>query len=329
MGLIRIGDSWVTLTDILGSEDAFGDMDFKVAGTTDFITALQLDTKISGIPASVLADALRQAYEARLDILDVMAATLMEPRQEVRSTAPKIVTFEIPLDKIGEVIGPKGKMINSIQAETGTDISVDDDGDVGIVFIASTSQDAVTEAERQINLLLNPPSAEVGASYQGRVVNITKFGAFINILPGRDGLLHISKIGGSQRIARVEDVLSLGDEIEVIVEDIDPSGRISLLPSSATDTVTSNTQTADSSSKTAPATSQSRAPATSQSRKGHNAVKGKEHSSARSRNTSELQFMSFEDAFDAELRKEFGDLGPQPPRTRHSRSNRRSRSGRR
>ena len=232
MGLVHADGEWVTLTDILGAEDAFGDMDFKVAGTTDFITALQLDTKISGIPASVLAAALRQARDARLDILDAMAATIIEPRPEVRETAPKVVTFEIPVDKIGEVIGPKGKVINAIQSETGADISVDDDGAVGIVAIASTDRDAVLEAERQIKLILDPPTAEVGATYRGRVVNITNFGAFVNILPGRDGLVHISKLGRGRRIDRVEDVLELGEEIEVVVEDVDPNGKISLLPKS-------------------------------------------------------------------------------------------------
>jgi len=229
MGLIHADGEYVTLTDILGAEDAFGDMDFKVAGTTDFVTALQLDTKISGIPAGVLAAALHQAREARLDILDVMAAEIAEPRDEVRDTAPKIVSFEIPVDKIGEVIGPKGKVINAIQAETGADISVDDDGMVGVVAIASPDKGAVSEAERQIRLILDPPTAEVGEAYTGRVVNITKFGAFVNILPGRDGLVHISKLGG-RRIERVEDVLDLGDEIEVVVDDVDPNGKISLLP---------------------------------------------------------------------------------------------------
>ena len=232
MGLVHADGAWVTLTDILGAEDAFGDMDFKVAGTTDFITALQLDTKISGIPASVLADALQQARAARLDILDAMAETIIEPRPEVRDTAPKISSFEIPVEKIGEVIGPKGKVINAIQAETGADISVDDDGAVGIVAIASTDRGAVLEAERQIKLILDPPTADVGATYRGRVVNITKFGAFVNILPGRDGLVHISKLGGGRRIDRVEDVLELGEEIEVVVEDVDPNGKISLIPKS-------------------------------------------------------------------------------------------------
>jgi polyribonucleotide nucleotidyltransferase len=220
MGLVHAEGEYVTLTDILGAEDAFGDMDFKVAGTTDFVTALQLDTKISGIPANVLASALAQAKEARLDILDVMAEAIAEPRPEVRDTAPKIESFEIPIDKIGEVIGPKGKVINTIQQETGADISVDDDGMVGIVAIASTDNAKVAEAKRQIELILDPPTAEVGAEYAGRVVNITKFGAFVNILPGRDGLLHISKIGGSKRIDKVEDVLELGQEVQVVVEDV-------------------------------------------------------------------------------------------------------------
>ena len=228
MGLVYAEGKYTTLTDILGAEDAFGDMDFKVAGTADFVTALQLDTKIDGIPADVLADALNQAKEARLQILDVMAKAIPAPRDDVREGAPKIISFEIPVDKIGEVIGPKGKVINSIQAETGADISVDDDGQVGMVSIAATDREVVEEAERQIRLILDPPTADVGENYEGRVVNITKFGAFINILPGRDGLLHISKIGQGKRIDKVEDVLELGQEIEVVVEDIDPNGKISL-----------------------------------------------------------------------------------------------------
>ena len=228
MGLVYAEGKYTTLTDILGAEDAFGDMDFKVAGTADFVTALQLDTKIDGIPADVLAQALQQAKEARLQILDVMTKAIPEPRPDVRDGAPKIVSFEIPVDKIGEVIGPKGKVINSIQAETGADISVDDDGQVGVVAIAATDREVVDEAERQIRLILDPPTADVGENYPGRVVNITKFGAFVNILPGRDGLLHISKIGQGKRIDKVEDVLELGQEIEVTVEDIDPNGKISL-----------------------------------------------------------------------------------------------------
>ncbi len=228
MGLIYADGKYITLTDILGAEDAFGDMDFKVAGTSDFVTALQLDTKIEGIPADVLAAALNQAKDARLAILASMAEAIDSPRDDVREGAPKIVSFEIPIDKIGEVIGPKGKVINAIQGETGADISVDDDGVVGVVSVSATEKDVVDEAERQIRLILDPPTAEVGAVYPGRVVNITKFGAFVNILPGRDGLLHISKIGGGKRIDRVEDVLELGQAIDVLVEDIDPNGKVSL-----------------------------------------------------------------------------------------------------
>ena len=165
MGLIYAEGKYTTLTDILGSEDAFGDMDFKVAGTADFVTALQLDTKIDGIPADVLAAALQQAKEARLAILKVMNATISKPRTEVNETAPKIVSFEIPMDKIGEVIGPKGKVINQIQQETGADISVDDDGMVGTVSIGSVDGAAVTEARRRIELILDPPKVENGAVY--------------------------------------------------------------------------------------------------------------------------------------------------------------------
>ena len=333
-------------------------MDFKVAGTTDFITALQLDTKISGIPASVLADALRQAREARLDILDVMAETIMEPRPEVRDTAPKITTFEIPVDKIGEVIGPKGKVINAIQSETGADISVDDDGAVGIVVIASTDGGAVLEAERQIKLILDPPTADVGATYRGRVVNITKFGAFVNILPGRDGLLHISKLGGGRRIDRVEDVLELGEEIEVIVEDVDPNGKISLLPK------TDDSDDAprpprrresgrdgsdgtgrrdfdrgeprrDSYSGDADRGSDGRDRDRNMDRGGRSSSgrdgrgereprrdgrDGRDSSRARpSAPVSNAKVVSFEDSFDSDLQSEFGDLGPDQ-RARRGRS---------
>ena len=228
MGLVYDGGTYVTLTDILGAEDAFGDMDFKVAGTKDVVTALQLDTKIDGLPLDVLTKALLQAKEARLTILDVMAGAIAEPRTEVAESAPKIVSFEIPMDKIGEVIGPKGKVINALQQETGADIAVDDDGMVGTVTIGAKDGTAVEEARRRIATILDPPLAEVGATYQGKVVNITKFGAFVNILPGRDGLLHISKIGQGKRVERVEDVLELGQPVEVRVDDIDPQGKVSL-----------------------------------------------------------------------------------------------------
>ena len=198
MGLVHEGAAYMTLTDILGAEDAFGDMDFKVAGTKDFVTALQLDTKIDGLPLDVLAKALLQAKQARLTILDVMAAAIPEPRSEVAESAPKIISFEIPIDKIGEVIGPKGKVINALQLETGADIAVDDDGMVGTVTIGAKDGGSVEEARRRIATILDPPLAEVGVTYEGKVVNITKFGAFVNILPGRDGLLHISKIGTRQ-----------------------------------------------------------------------------------------------------------------------------------
>ncbi|MGH9121972.1 MAG: polyribonucleotide nucleotidyltransferase, partial [Acidimicrobiales bacterium] len=193
MGLVKIGEEYITLTDILGAEDAFGDMDFKVAGTADFVTALQLDTKIDGLPAPVLAAALRQAREARLVILEVMRGAIAEPREDVAASAPKIVSLQITLEKKGEVIRPKGQVINALQQETGTDIAVDDDGIVGTVTIGSTDSGAVAEARRRIEMILDPPKAEVGAADTGQVVNITKFGAFVNILPGRDGLVHISK----------------------------------------------------------------------------------------------------------------------------------------
>ncbi len=230
MGLVFAEGRYTTLTDILGAEDAFGDMDFKVAGTADFVTALQLDTKIAGLPADVLAQALQQARDARLLILEVMRGAIEAPRPEVAPTAPKIVSLEIPIDKIGEVIGPKGKVINALQQETGADINVDDDGMVGTVTIGATDGAAVAEARRRIELILDPPKAEIGAVYAGRVVNVTKFGAFVNILPGRDGLVHISKLGRGKRVERVEDVVDLGDEISVRVDDIDQQGKVSLSP---------------------------------------------------------------------------------------------------
>jgi len=230
MGLIYAEGKYLTLTDILGAEDAFGDMDFKVAGTSDAVTALQLDTKIDGIPADVLGAALQQARDARMAILDVMNKTLATARDTVAESAPKIVTITIPLDKVGEVIGPKGKVINTIQQETGAEIAVDDDGSVGIVTIGSPDNAKVEEAKARILAIVDPPTADLGGIYNGRVVSITKFGAFINILPGRDGLVHISKLGNGQRVNNVEDVLTLGDEIMVRVEDIDDKGKVSLVP---------------------------------------------------------------------------------------------------
>jgi polyribonucleotide nucleotidyltransferase len=289
MGLIYEDGNYVTLTDILGSEDAFGDMDFKVAGTAEFVTALQLDTKIEGLPADVLGAALDQAKVARLQILEVMNAAIAEPRDSVGESAPKIISFEIPIDKIGEIIGPKGKVINAMQAETGADISVDDDGMVGTVSIGATDLGAVAEAERQIRLILNPPTAEVGQVYPGRVVNITKFGAFVNILPGRDGLVHISKMGGGKRIEKVEDVLELGQEIDVKVDDVDPNGKVSLTP--VTPLV--------------PGGGSGGAPAGGEG--GGDAAPSGGSSSA---GDAGRETVSFEDTFDAEIREEFGDLGP-------------------
>lgn len=285
MGLVKDGDNYVTLTDILGAEDAFGDMDFKVAGTSDAITALQLDTKIDGIPAQVLADALQQAREARMQILDVMNAAISAPRAEVAATAPKIVTITIPIDKVGEVIGPKGKIINTIQAETGADIAVDDDGAVGIVTIAAVESWRMEEARTAILNIVDPPKAEIGATYMGRVVNITKFGAFVNILPGRDGLLHISKIGRGKRINAVEDVLSLGDEVEVVVDEIDDRGKVSLSP--AGDIVSESTGD-NSEAAEAPA--------------------------PRASSDGDIESVSFDESFDAELADELGDLGPSSER---------------
>ena len=228
MGLIFDQGKYTALTDILGAEDAFGDMDFKVAGTADAVTALQLDTKIEGIPSDVLAKALQQAKEARLKILDVMNSAINAPRATVNESAPKIVTFTIPLDKVGEVIGPKGKVINTIQQETGAEINVSDDGATGIITIGSPDNSKVEDAKARILAIVYPPTAELGAVYAGRVVNIAAFGAFVNILPGRDGLVHISKLGNGQRVARVEDVLNIGDEVSVRVDDIDDRGKVSL-----------------------------------------------------------------------------------------------------
>ena len=289
MGLVYDGGTYVTLTDILGSEDAFGDMDFKVAGTADAVTALQLDTKIDGLPADVLAQALLQAKEARLTILGVMAGAIAEPRDHVANSAPKIVSMEIPIDKIGEVIGPKGKVINTLQQETGADIAVDDDGVVGTVTIGAKDGNAVEEARRRIALILDPPTAEVGAVYGGKVVNITKFGAFVNVLPGRDGLLHISKLSslaGGKRINNVEDVLVLGQPVEVRVDDIDPQGKVSLSLASVPEGGPEVADNGDSANGDAASpSSSSGAPA-------------------------KAATLSFEDAFEAELVADLGDLGP-------------------
>ena len=221
---------YVALTDILGAEDAFGDMDFKVAGTKEFVTALQLDTKLDGIPASVLATALQQARDARLAVLDVMLEAIDTP-DELSEFAPRIISLTIPVDKIGEVIGPKGKIINQIQEETGADITIEDDGSI---FIGATNGPAAEAARDQINAIANPQLPNVGDRYLGTVVKITNFGAFISLLPGRDGLLHISEVKklvpGKKRIDSVEDVLSVGQKVQVEIKEVDPRGKFSLTP---------------------------------------------------------------------------------------------------
>jgi polyribonucleotide nucleotidyltransferase len=219
----------VTLTDILGAEDAFGDMDFKVAGTRDVITALQLDTKLDGIPASVLAAALRQARGARLTILDVMRAAIDAPA-EMSPFAPRIITVKVPVDKIGEVIGPKGKMINSIQEDTGAEITIEDDG---TIYIGATDGTSAEAARSAINAIANPHIPEVGERFLGTVVKTTTFGAFVSLLPGRDGLLHITqirKLHGGARIENVDDVVKVGDKIQVEIREVDDRGKLSLVP---------------------------------------------------------------------------------------------------
>jgi polyribonucleotide nucleotidyltransferase len=220
---------YVALTDILGAEDAFGDMDFKVAGTKEMVTALQLDTKLDGIPASVLQAALGQAKDARLAILKVMEDAI-DTEDEMSLLAPRIITVKIPVDKIGEVIGPKGKMINQIQADTGATISIEDDG---TVYIGATNGEAAEAARAVINGIANPQMPEVGENYLGTVVKLAQFGAFISLLPGKDGLLHVSqvrKLAGGKRVDNVEDVLSIGQKVQVRIVEIDPRGKISLEP---------------------------------------------------------------------------------------------------
>ena len=220
---------YVALTDILGAEDAFGDMDFKVAGTKEFVTALQLDTKLDGIPASVLSAALLQAKEARLAILDVMNQAISSP-DEMSLLAPRIISIKVPVDMIGAVIGPKGKMINQIQDETGADITIEDDG---TIYIGATEGSAAEAAKAQINAIANPVQLSVGDKFNGSVVKLATFGAFINLAPGKDGLLHISqirKMHGGTRIENLEEVMKVGEKIEVVINEIDPKGKYSLVP---------------------------------------------------------------------------------------------------
>jgi polyribonucleotide nucleotidyltransferase len=229
MGLIHEGGQYVTLTDILGAEDAFGDMDFKVAGTEHIITALQLDTKLDGIPASVLAAALKQAHGARMTILGVMRGAITEPG-EMSPYAPRIITLKVPVDKIGEVIGPKGKMINSIQDDTGAEITIEDDG---TIYVGATDGPSADAARDLINAIANPHMPEVGERFLGTVVKTTTFGAFLSLLPGKDGLLHVTqirKLHGGKRIENVEDVIHVGDKIQVEIREIDDRGKLSLVP---------------------------------------------------------------------------------------------------
>src|ERR671919_1765651 len=226
MGLIHEGEKFVPLTDILGDEDAAGDMDFKVAGTENVVTALQLDTKIQGIPAEVLRAALLQAREARLHIISKMNESLSSPREELQPRAPRIEAIKVPTDKIGEVIGPKGKHINQIVEQSGAEIDIQQDG---TIFIGAADQAAADKAIEMIEELANPKIPEVGERYAGAVVKTMPFGAFVNIRPGRDGLVHISKLGEG-RIDRVEDAVNVGEELEVEVTDIDSQGRVSLTP---------------------------------------------------------------------------------------------------
>ncbi len=218
---------YAALTDILGAEDAFGDMDFKVAGTREFVTAIQLDTKLDGIPASVLAGALTQARDARLHILDVMNEAIDVP-DEMSPFAPRVIAVQVPVDKIGEVIGPKGKMINQIQDETGAQISIEDDG---TVYIGATDGPSAEAARAMVNAIANPQMPEVGERFLGTVVKTTTFGAFISLLPGKDGLLHISevrKLVGGKRIDNVDDVLAVGQKVQVELKEVDPRGKLSL-----------------------------------------------------------------------------------------------------
>ena len=226
MGLISKDNTYVTLTDILGAEDALGDMDFKVAGTRNVITALQLDMKIEGLPADVLRKALNQAMDARHHILDIMEDTISEPAESLSGNAPRLETIELPKDKIGEVIGPKGKNIKKIEEETGCSVEIDDDG---ILTLGSTEEDAIAAGKEMVMMIIDPPEAEVGVEYDGEVVSVATYGAFINILPGRDGLLHVSKFHSSKRVNNTEAVVSVGDKIRVNVDSIE-NGKVSLSP---------------------------------------------------------------------------------------------------
>ncbi|MDU5017731.1 polyribonucleotide nucleotidyltransferase [uncultured Corynebacterium sp.] len=225
-GEVNGKEKFVALTDILGAEDAFGDMDFKVAGTSEYITALQLDTKLDGIPSKVLAQALEQARDARSTILETMAEVIDTP-DEMSGLAPKITSVKIPVNKIGELIGPKGKTINQITEETGADVSIEDDG---TVYVSAATGEAADAAIDKVNSIANPQLPKVGERFLGTVVKTVPFGAFVSLTPGRDGLIHISNLGGDERIEKVEDVINVGDKVQVEIADIDNRGKISLVP---------------------------------------------------------------------------------------------------
>ena len=225
-GEVNGKEKFVALTDILGAEDAFGDMDFKVAGTSEYITALQLDTKLDGIPSKVLAQALEQARDARSTILETMAEVIDTP-DEMSGLAPKITSVNIPVNKIGELIGPKGKTINQITEETGADVSIEDDG---TVYVSAATGEAADAAIDKVNSIANPQLPKVGERFLGTVVKTVPFGAFVSLTPGRDGLIHISNLGGDERIEKVEDVINVGDKVQVEIADIDNRGKISLVP---------------------------------------------------------------------------------------------------
>ena len=283
MGLISKEDKYVTLTDILGAEDALGDMDFKVAGTRNMITALQLDMKIEGLPSDVLRKALNQAMDARHHILDIMEDTISEPAESLSGNAPRLETIELPKDKIGEVIGPKGKNIRKIEEETGVSVEIDDDG---VLTLGSTEEDSLSEAKEMVMLIIDPPEVEIDTDYEGEVVSVATYGAFINILPGRDGLLHISKFHSEKRVKNPENVLNIGDKIKVHVDSIE-NGKVSLslledleIPEESIDSGGSNRGNRDS-----------RPRRNNRSDKGDRSSKTKNDSSKRKR-------VSFEDEFE-------------------------------
>ncbi|MFN2556691.1 MAG: polyribonucleotide nucleotidyltransferase [Nitriliruptorales bacterium] len=256
MGLIHEGGHYTTLTDIQGVEDFFGDMDFKVAGTERFVTALQLDTKLSGIPSDVLSAALLQAREARLAILEVMTSAIGEPRPHVKATAPQVTTITIPSDKIGELIGPKGKVIREITEETGADIDVEDDGARGVVRIYASSRDQAQAAADRVNAIANPTIPKEGERYHGTIVKTMDFGAFVSLTPGVDGLLHISKIGqkAGRRLEHAEEAVNVGEKVWVEVKEVRPGGKYSL------DYVEGGEGSDGTSREEQPATSQERRP---------------------------------------------------------------------